>query len=178
MVPSGTQGLHVCGEGSVHIDPHQTVESEKGTGWSFGGDWGIQLTERCKYSFLAWIGHMKDVEGGRDVNVFTRFEHLRTSAKEGRITQVRARVNDLGGSHADFKEKALPRLTALDTRLAALQPTLRGWAIKGLEGGDGTADVPRVLDELAAVEKDLDGISNEVDTEEEKDMPPEMPIGP
>ena len=170
MVPSGTPGLHVCGPGSIHIDPHQTVESERGTGWTFG-DWSIQFTEVCKYSFLAWIGHMMDVEGGRDVNVFTRFDHDRTSRPEGRITQVRTELETLRGTDAEFVERTLPRLAALDDRLAALEPILRGWAAQGLEAGNGPADAQRVLGELDAVEAEADQIRNEIQDKVYADTP-------
>jgi hypothetical protein len=175
MVDPGTAGLHVCLPGSVHIDPHQAVEKERGTSVELGGDgWGIKLGERCKYAFFAWLDHMGDVEGGKDVNVFTRFDNLRKS-EGGRVQEVRQRVRDLGGKHADFAERSLARLATLDTRLAALEPTLRAWAIKGFEGTDGGADTKRVLGELDAIEKELASVRQECSSLELRDNPPRTP---
>jgi len=140
MVTPGTPGLHVCMPGSVHIDPHQTVETEQGTGWSFGGDWGIELMPRCKYAALSWFGHMADVVGGRSVNVFTRANDDRQKIRDARV--------GLGHDAAH-----LSQLDALDARLDALEPILRRWSISGLEGTDAPAgELTRVQDELAAIE--------------------------
>ena len=144
MVTPGTPGLHACMPGSVHIDPHQTVETSRGTGWAFGGRWGVRLVDRCKYAFAAWFDHMADVEGGRPVNVFTRVDQDRK-----RIAQLR------GGLTGDAAHIAA--LDALNARLDALTPTLRRWATTGMEGSDEpAAEVSTVQAELTAIE---DGVA-------------------
>jgi hypothetical protein len=168
MVPSGTPGLHVCLPDSVHIDPHQTVEG-KGTGWSFGGSWGIQLVDVCTYSMLAFLDHMQDVEGGRAVNVFTRFEGLRRSG-DGRVATTRRRLATLEPRHPELSGQGAT-LNSLDTRLAALEPTLRDWATQGLEG-DGAPGAQRVLAELTSIEQALAAVDRELGQAAVEDLPP------
>ncbi len=149
MVAPGTPGLHVCKPGSVHIDPHQTVETSRGTGWALGGRWGVQLVDRCKYAFAAWFDHMADVAGGRPVNVFTRVGQDRD-----KIAKLR---RELTGDAVH-----IAALDALGARLDALTLVLRRWATTGMEGADApAAEVASVQAELTAVEEGLATVAEE-----------------
>lgn len=159
MVTPGLPGLHVCMPGEVHIDPHQTVETTSGTGWRFGGRWGIELAPRCRYAIGAWFGHMADVEGGRAVNVFTRNDRL-----AARIGELRRRTEGFQQTHQSLATEVSSSLDAQRARLDALAPTLRRWAVQGFEGTDPTTETQRVLGELTAVEAEVDAAESRLDT--------------
>ncbi len=160
MVDPGTPGLHVCVPGEVHIDPHQTV-SGKIPGVGFGGPSWVSFGSVCWYSLLTLVDHMKDVEGGRAVNVFTR-----RGQDYGRIKDIRPRIDGLVKEHPDLAgQKAA--LDALDARLDAVGKTMEPWAIRGFEGTDGSAEAKGVLDELTAIESgitDVDRLVTEAGT--------------
>jgi hypothetical protein len=67
-------------------------------------------------------------------------------------------------------QSCLAILDSLDTRLAALEPTLRDWATQGLEG-DGAPGAQRVLDELASIEQALSGVDRELSEAAVEDVP-------
>jgi hypothetical protein len=155
----------------VHIDPHQAVAG-KTTGWGFGGEWGIKLVDDvCTYSLMAFIDHMMDVEGGRPVNVFTRRGQL-----YGRIRTARERVTAAVDLAPDVASHTAT-LDSLEQRLDRLGTVMQGWAIRGFEGDDGSAEAKRVLDELDAIESELQAVEQHLADVREGSMPqPLMPM--
>jgi hypothetical protein len=147
VATAGTPGLHICMPGSVHIDPHQTSDGTS-TAWTLDG-WTPRLTTACSYAFMGFLSHMADVEGGRPVNVFTRFEADRKRARQTLPT--------LEGLDTADRPRYRAQVEDDQRRLTALEPTLRTWSAQGLEQGT-PADATRVLNELTAVETDLDQV--------------------
>ena len=143
MVDPGSPGLHVCMPDSIHIDPHQTVDG-KGWSWSWGSG-GPEFGTSCTYSFLAFLGHMMDVEGHRPVNPFTHHGQI-TSRISSLLPQLEQRV-------AQFPDISAQRddLRALQTEMQALAPILRRWSLQGKEGGDD-AEARTVLGQLDAAD--------------------------
>jgi hypothetical protein len=147
MVEPNTPGLHVCLPGSIHIDPHQTVD---GKGWAWTWDSaGIHSSQACTYSFLAFISHMTDVEGGRAVNPFTHYDQIRDriSTYSGQLASRVARYPELATQQAE--------LATLQSQMDAIGPILKRWSIQGLEGGDGTVEASRVLAQLNVADETL-----------------------
>jgi hypothetical protein len=145
VVQANTPGLHFCTPNSVHIDPHQT---------SVGRHWGIDVggdsiigsrSNVCSYSLVAFISHMTDVEGGRAVNMFERFEAL--SARIARLKDGAAKRSD------PVAIGAVSRLNDYDQKAQALAPVLRGWAVQGFEGGDAGPQVQRTDQEMDTIEQ-------------------------
>lgn len=165
MVDPGTPGLHVCVPGGVHIDPHQAV-SGKGTGISFGGASWVSFPSRCMYSLMSWIDHMRDVEGGRAVNVFTRRDQ-----DYQRIERERTRIDGLLTEHPGLSTQK-DALAALSRRLDTVGVTMRGWALRGFEGIDGSAEAKVVLDELTAIEQGISEVGQAVTTATTADTTP------
>ena len=146
MVDPGTPGLHVCLPGEVHIDPHQTV-SGSARGIQFGGGSWISFPSLCFYDLLSLAGHMMDVEGGRAVNVFTRRDHAYQT-----IDKLRKRIEPLKARNPSLTSQ-LASLDALSGRLDTQSAIMRGWAIRGFEGDDGSAEAKAVVAEIVAVEE-------------------------
>jgi hypothetical protein len=128
MVEPGTPGLHVCMPDSIHIDPHQTVDG-KGWSWSWGSG-GPEFGTSCTYSFLAFLGHMMDVEGHRPVNPFTHHGQI-VSRINSLLPQLEQRVREFPDISAQRDD-----LRALQTEMQAVAPILRRWSLQGKEGGD------------------------------------------
>ncbi|GAA3630869.1 hypothetical protein [Microlunatus ginsengisoli] len=143
MVEPGTPGLHVCLPDSIHIDPHQTVDG-KGWSWSWGSS-GPAFGTACTYSFLAFLGHMMDVEGHRPVNPFTHHGEI-NSRIAGLLPQLEQRVAE----HPDISTQR-DDIRALQTEMQALAPILRRWSLQGKEGGDDE-EARSVLGQLNAAD--------------------------
>jgi hypothetical protein len=171
IVPPGTPGLHVCLPGSIHIDPHQTVDG-KGWAWTWDAD-GIHSTQACTYEFLAFIGHMTDVVGGRPVNPFTHYGQIREQINSIN-TQLAHRVTrypDLARNQTE--------LNALAAQMDAIAPILRRWSVNGLDGGDGTAEAARLLVQLDEADHTLGRARSAVTGADESDVPsPTILYGP
>jgi hypothetical protein len=168
-VEPGTPGLHVCLPGEVHIDPHQDVSSvlPEAPGIQFGGGSLVSFPTLCVYSLIALVGHMQDVVGERPVNVFERY-----SGDQKKVAGLRDRLGKLELKHED----AAATLDALDARLGPIEAVLRRWAIQGLEGGDGTAEASLTLDQLSAIEREIDGVDSNVTAWETEENPVPMPM--
>jgi hypothetical protein len=152
IVDANTPGLHFCTPDSIHIDPHQTSTGTQG-GIQFGGGSFIRLRDNyCSYSMLAFVSHMMDVEGGRSVNIFHRYAKIRD-----RIASAKTKAEQL---QATAPEAAghLSTLQSLEQRRLDLDPTLRGWAIHGFQGGDAGDQVRDVDAKMSAIEADLDKV--------------------
>lgn len=168
MVDSGTPGLHACFPGSIHIDPHQTV-SGRAPGIEFGyGGFGFRMF--CFYNLLSLVGHMADVEGGRPVNVFTREPALRA-----RIQPTADRIAGQVAAHPELSTHQ-SAVAGLAARLDTVEPVLRRWSVQGLEGGDGTPEVSRVLGEIQAVENELDSARELLDNLDAGSSPQPLPL--
>jgi hypothetical protein len=121
----------------------------------------------CVYSLIALVGHMQDVVGERPVNVFERY-----SGDQKKVAGLRERVGQLEQKHEDTGAT----LDTLDARLTPIEPVLRRWAIQGLEGGDGTAEAAQTLDQLAAIEREIDRVDSDVAGWETEENPVPMPM--
>lgn len=157
VVEANTPGLHFCTPNSIHIDPHQTSVGQQG-GVQFGG--GSIMSYRgnyCKYSLIAFVSHMMDVEGGRAVNVFHRYAMMRD-----RIRTLRDRAQKMRerGLNVDAQ---VTTLETLEQRRLALDPTLRGWAVQGFEGGDAGAEAARVGKEMNDIEAQCQRVTTELE---------------
>jgi hypothetical protein len=162
VVPANTPGLHFCTPDEIHIDPHQTsVGHLPGVGVGGGG---VEFGWVCRYSLTALISHMADVEGGASVNVFHRYHQIGDDNKVPRrsIGPQRRRIGRLAAAHPEVRSH-LSTLDTLEARRVALDPTLRQWALRGLEGGDAGPQIRRVLDEMDAIEAEIGRVAGALD---------------
>jgi hypothetical protein len=162
VVQANTPGLHFCTPNEIHIDPHQTSVGHL-PGIGVGGG-GVEFGWVCRYSLIALISHMTDVEGGASVNVFHRYHQIGDDKDVPRrsIGPQRRRIGRLAAAHPEV-ESHLPTLDALEARRVALDPTLRQWALQGVEGGDAGPQIRRVLDEMDAIEAEIGRVADALD---------------
>lgn len=54
-------------------------------------------------------------------------------------------------------------MEALEQRRLVLDPTLRGWAVQGFEGGDAGAEAARVGKEMSDIEAECQRVTTELE---------------
>ena len=163
VVAANTPGLHFCAPNSIHIDPHQT---SVGKGWGIevgGGKIGTR-NDVCSYSLLAFISHMADVEGGRTVNMFERYDKLVERIK---VLRPKAEQHDAANLPPG---RLAARVNDLDQRAQVIRPVLQAWAAQGFEGGDAGAQVK-------STDATMDEIENGCEEIEAAVTPPAEPDG-